>query len=69
MNHDLRSLIGIAAVEHKVDILLLAESGVPDREMIAALKAATSHEYAALSDDNDKVRIFTRLPVVNWRKR
>src|SRR5437879_434023 len=69
MNKNLRALIGRAAVERDVDILLLAESGATDRDMVAALKTATGRDYAALSYDADKVRLFTRLTGAQWRRR
>ncbi len=69
MNKDLRALIERAAVEHDVDILLLAESGLPDAELAAALTSATRRDYVALSYDADKVRVFTRLPISQWRRR
>jgi Endonuclease/Exonuclease/phosphatase family len=69
MNKDLRALIASAVVERDVDILLLAESGVSDAEMAAALRIATGRDYAALSIDADKVRVFTRLAASQWRRR
>jgi len=69
MNRDLRALIASAVVERDVDILLLAECGVTDDEMSIALSTATGKVYSALSEDSDKVRIFTRLNVASWTKR
>jgi len=69
MGRDLRTLIAGAVTDRDVDILLLAESHVPDDEITAVLKVATSWDFAALSDDTDKVRLFTRLPVAKWQKR
>jgi exonuclease III len=69
MKKDLRTLITGAVVERDVDILLLAECGVSDGDMTASLKAATNRDYSALSFDTDKVRVFTRLPVTQWKRR
>jgi hypothetical protein len=69
MNKDLRSLIARAAVERDVDILLLAESGVSDGDLVKTLKAATGRDYVALSENADKVRLFTRLSIPLWRRR
>ena len=69
MKNDLRALIARATVERDVDILLLAESGVSDSDMAAALKTVTGRDYVALSEDGDKVRLFTRLKVAQWRRR
>ena len=69
MRRDLRALIARAVVERDVDIVLLAESGVADGEMAAALTAANGQSYAAVSDAADKIRLFTRLPVAVWQKR
>lgn len=67
-NKDLRKLVVRAAVERNVDILLLAESGVSEAEMVAALKEASGCDYAALSFDTDKVRLFSRVPVADWER-
>jgi hypothetical protein len=69
MNKDLRALITRAVVERDVDILLLAEAGVSDEDMAAALKTATGHDYVSLSQDADKVRLFTRLAAAQWIRR
>jgi exonuclease III len=69
MKNDLRTLIAKAVAERAVDVLLLAESGVRDRDMAAALRNATGCKYAALSFDTDKVRLFTRLPEDRWVRR
>jgi endonuclease/exonuclease/phosphatase family metal-dependent hydrolase len=69
MNNDLRAVIARAVVERDVDILLLAESPVPDGDMVSALRAATGHDYWALSQDTDKVRLFTRIDASRWRRR
>jgi exonuclease III len=69
MKRDLRDLIARAVVEHDIDILMLAESGVADAEMIATLNAATKQNYITPLEatDEDKVRIFTRIKRSNWR--
>jgi hypothetical protein len=69
MHHDLRALVASAVIERDVDILLLAESGVSDGDMVAALNTATGRSYAALSLASDKVRVFTRLKRTQWRRR
>ena len=69
LNRDLRALVARAAAERDVDILLLAESGVIDGDMVAALKKVTGRDYSALSYDTDKVRVFTRLPAASWVRR
>ena len=69
MKKDLRSLIAQAVVEHDVDILLLGESGVSDRDMAAALSGASQQSYIAMSEHTDKVRLFTRLPPARWIRR
>lgn len=69
MNKDLRDLVARAAAERDVDILLLAESGVTDADMAAALKKITGHDYAALSYSNDKVRLFSRFEITRWTRR
>jgi hypothetical protein len=53
MAKDLRTLIARAVVEHDVDILLLAESTVPDPDMVVALKMATGKDYAPLSGNGE----------------
>jgi endonuclease/exonuclease/phosphatase family metal-dependent hydrolase len=69
MRKDLRTLIAEAVIEHDVDILLLAESGVSDADMTAALEATSGREYTALSQEADKIRLFTRLPITMWTRR
>jgi hypothetical protein len=69
MKNDLNELITQAVVDHNVDVLLLAESGISDEEMEAALKVATGCSYSALSYDTDKVRLFTRLASTQWVRR
>src|SRR5690242_4919658 len=69
MKKDLRTLIARAVIERDVDILLLAESGVSDEDMVAVLQAATGSDYAALSIEEDKVRVFTRIKSGRWRRR
>lgn len=69
MRKDLGGLVGPAAVERDVDILLLAESGASDEETVHALRAHTGRDYFVLSTDGDKVRIYTRIPVIRWRRR
>lgn len=69
MKRDLRPLIAEAVVERGVEVLLLAESGTSDEEVVAALGAATGASYAAMSYPTDKVRIFSRIPAVQWMRR
>jgi hypothetical protein len=69
LGKDLRTLITRAVVERDVDILLLAESGTSDADMIAALNTAPGQDYAALSYVSDKVRLFTRIPAAAWQRR
>ena len=49
MKKDLRELVARAVVERDVDILLLAESGTADADMVAALKVATGNGYRTVS--------------------
>jgi len=69
MRKDLRPLIGQAVVERDVDVLLLAEAGVSDADMLASLMQATGREYAAHSQRGDKVRLFSRLMGARWIRR
>jgi Endonuclease/Exonuclease/phosphatase family len=69
MGHDVRTLIARAVIERGVDILLIAEPGVSDGDMQTALRTATGRDYAALSEPNDKVRVFTRLNSALWVRR
>ncbi len=69
MRKDLRALVAAAVVERDVDILMLAESGTSDAEVSAALKTSTGRDYAALSQESDKVRLFTRLTNAKWIRR
>jgi hypothetical protein len=69
MNNDLRALISSAVVERDVDILMLAESGVPDGDIVAALRTSSGQNYSAISIESDKVRVFTRLRRSRWQRR
>jgi len=69
MGRDLRTLVARAAVERSLDIVLIAEAGMGDAEMVAALDAATGWRYVAISQDSDKVRIFTRIAKNQWIRR
>lgn len=69
MKKDNRTLTARAVAERDVDVLLLAESGVSDDEMVASLKATTGDDYSSLSFEADKIRLFTRLPISAWRRR
>ncbi len=66
MRKDLRALIAAAVVERDVDVLMLAESGTSDGDIVAALRESTGREYTALSEAADKVRLFSRLSGANW---
>jgi hypothetical protein len=62
-------LIGQVAHEREVDILLIAEPGVSDEDTVGALTVATGKNYIAISDNIDKVRVFTRIAISKWKKR
>lgn len=69
MNRDLRPVVAEAVNEHEVDILALAECIVPDDEMAAVLASVTGDDFAPVSYNADKVRVFTRLPANRWVRR
>lgn len=69
MGNDLRSTIAQAVVERDVDILVLAELGVADGEIVAALFQATGHSFVAISQNVDKVRVFARAGIGLWQRR
>lgn len=69
MKNDLRELLARAVVERDVDVLMVAESGASDGDVVSVLKRFTGRDYAALSIEADKVRLFTRLNVTQWRRR
>ncbi len=68
---DLRHVLADAVKERAVDILVLAESVVPDHEIATALNASTGGGYLALPDamPDDKVRVVTRIPANRWTRR
>ncbi len=69
MRKDFRQIVTRAVVENSVDVLLLAESGIPDHFLVEVLTEASGEKYIALSDEPDKVKIFTRLTSYDWIKR
>ncbi|MBX9679100.1 MAG: endonuclease/exonuclease/phosphatase family protein [Gemmataceae bacterium] len=69
MGKDLRPLIAEAVRIHDVDILMLAESSVSDKELAASLISITGQPFEAISDARDKVRVFSRLPKNLWIRR
>ncbi len=69
MRRDLRPLICRAVVEYEVDVLLLAEVGATDAEMLDSLLKVTTQNFVSLASEADKVRIFTRLPEALWTRR
>lgn len=69
MKKDLGPLVGAAGLERDADIILLAEAGAKDIDTVQALKAQTGQNYFALSEEFDKVRIYSRIPPDRWRRR
>lgn len=69
MKRDLRDLIARAVAERAVDVLILAEAGSYDADLVQALREATGDDYWAITQESDKVRIYSRLPVVRWSRR
>ena len=69
MKRDLRDVVVRAVVEHAVDILILAESGTDDQDLVALLNAANRASFESLSDPEDKVRLFSSIPATHWQKR
>jgi hypothetical protein len=68
MRKPLGALIARAVREHGVDILLLAECGDPEKDLLATLQAETSLKWLRLSRSADKVQLFTHLPQQNWHQ-
>lgn len=55
--------------DHPVNVLLIAESLVDDQDILNIINRNLTETYHAISGVDDKVRIFTTLPLNFWEKR
>jgi hypothetical protein len=63
----LLGMVSALVEEHGVDVLLLAESGIADAELLSELNARTGEAFAAHSEPLGRVKIIARLPVSAMR--
>ncbi len=58
--HDRRSLVGRAAAERQVDLLVLAESGLDAEQYLAALETETGIAYECPPSLTTRLQVFSR---------
>ena len=55
-------MIAAIAVEHDIDVILLAENTIPLVTLLTTLNTGEAGTYAVASSSNEKIHIFSRFP-------